>query len=69
MYDVTSCLAAWSHVPSGQGLTPWTEIPYLAAIEVGGLHPIRMHSCFLCQCHCIVNTFTWWCGTHFFLYR
>ena len=26
LYDVTSCLVAWSHVPSG-GLCPWSHVP------------------------------------------
>ena len=61
LYDVTSCLAAWSHVPSG-GLCPWSHIPSGKSLsrrvregglcretpgirKAGGLHPTVMVSC------------------------
>ena len=34
LYDVTSYLAAWSHVPSG-GLSPWSHVP--SGVSVKGV--------------------------------
>ena len=35
LYDVTSCLAAWSHVPSG-GLCLWFHVPSGGSLSRGG---------------------------------
>ena len=36
LYDVTSCLAAWSHVPSGGGLCLWSHVPSRRGLCPGG---------------------------------
>ena len=35
LYDVTSCLTAWSHVPSG-GLCAWSHVPSWGDVPTGG---------------------------------
>ena len=37
LYGVTSCLAAWSHVPSGGGLCLWSHVPSGGSLYRGGL--------------------------------
>ena len=34
--DVTSCLAAWSYVPSGGGLCAWSHVPSIGVSIMGG---------------------------------
>ena len=45
-YDVTSCLAAWSHVPPNEGSVSrggWADP--CGTRKVGGMHPTGMFSC------------------------
>ena len=37
LYDVTSCLAAWSHVPSGGSLCLWSHVPLRGSLSKEGL--------------------------------
>ena len=46
LYDVTSCLAAWSNVPSG-AICPGGSVPPLYGGQAGSTHPTGMLCCLI----------------------
>ena len=46
VYDVTSCVVAWSHVLCRGYGTPLV-LTLVAATKAGGMHPTGIHSCYI----------------------